>query len=116
MRAFDAAGWRRSDVLSAQTGYGAMRAVVENQGYHEAPMSTLLLDGANPTFTCAKTLDTFFKRHHLRIYTATVSYHDLPIWTSTATHDSGIGFSKLMVLNFLRALLTLFPKSAAIVG
>ncbi len=93
-KAFDAAGWKRVDDLSPQSRYKAMRAVIENQGYREAPMSTLLLNGALPTFTYAKTLDTFFKRHHLRVYRAQGFFHNLPLWTSTATHDSGIAFSK----------------------
>ena len=40
--AFDAAGWAETDVLSARSTYGTLRSVIENQGYREAPMSTLL--------------------------------------------------------------------------
>lgn len=93
-RAFEAAGWVRSDKLDAKSSYGVMRAVIENQGYREAPVSTLLLDNQRPVLTYAKTLNTFFKRHHLRLYAASGSYRGSPLWTSTATHDSGIGFSR----------------------
>jgi len=44
-----------------------MRSIMENQGYGEGPVSTLLLDGQPPTMVFSKTLDTFFARHHLRI-------------------------------------------------
>ena len=45
-RAFDAAGWSQTDARNARSYYGTMRSIVENQGYREAPMSVLLLDGA----------------------------------------------------------------------
>lgn len=92
-RSFDAAGWSQTDARNARSVYGTMRSVVENQGYREAPMSTLLLDGAEPQFTYAKTLNTFFKRHHLRIFARPNIAYGLPVWTSSSTHDSGIGFA-----------------------
>ncbi len=92
-RAFDAAGWSQTDARNARSYYGTMRAVVENQGYREAPMSVLLLNGAAPEFTYAKTLNTFFKRHHLRIFGQPQTAYGLPVWTSSSTHDSGIGFA-----------------------
>ena len=92
-RAFDAAGWSQTDARNARSYYGTMRSIVENQGYREAPMSVLLLDGAAPQFTYAKTLNTFFKRHHLCIFSRPQTAYDLPVWTSSPTHDSGIGFA-----------------------
>lgn len=87
-RAFAAAGWVRSDALDGKSTYGVMRSIVENQGYRAAPMSVLTLNGKRPELTYAKTLNTFFSRHHLRIY------EQKGVWTSTATYDSGIGFSR----------------------
>ena len=92
--AFLAAGWVKTDTLGIESTYGVMRSIVENQGYRAAPMSVLLLDGQKPTFTFAKTLNTFFSRHHLRIYPQAATFNGKPVWTSTATYDSGIGFSK----------------------
>jgi LssY-like putative type I secretion system component LssY len=92
-RAFDAAGWGQTDPLSPRSTYATLRAIVENQGYREAPVSTLLLDGRAPAFTFAKTLDTFFKRHHARVFGAFGQVHDLDVWTASSTHDSGIGFA-----------------------
>ena len=82
-RAFDAAGWSQTDARNARSYYGTMRSIVENQGYREAPMSVLLLDGAAPQFTYAKTLNTFFKRHHLRIFSRSETAYGLPVWTSS---------------------------------
>lgn len=92
-RSFDAAGWSQTDARNARSYYGTMRSIVENQGYREAPMSVLLLNGAAPEFTYAKTLNTFFKRHHLRIFSQSEPAYGMPVWTSYSTHDSGIGFA-----------------------
>ncbi|MGA9717858.1 MAG: LssY C-terminal domain-containing protein, partial [Acidobacteriaceae bacterium] len=70
------------------------RSVAENQGYKRAPMSILLLNGEAPNFAYAKTLNTFSKRHHLRIWRTRETWHGEPVWTSSSTHDIGIGFSK----------------------
>lgn len=93
-RAFEAAGWVQTDELTAQTTYSTIRSVAENQGYKAAPMSTLTLNGEEPEYAYAKTLDTFSKRHHLRIFATTETWYGEKIWTSSATHDTGIGFSK----------------------
>ena len=91
--AFFAAGWAETDNLSGTSVYGVMRSVVENQGYQEAPMSTLLLDGAEPAHTFAKTLDTFFSRHHLRIFARPETFAESTVWTSSSTQDIGVGFA-----------------------
>ncbi|HEX8817311.1 MAG TPA: LssY C-terminal domain-containing protein [Terriglobales bacterium] len=93
-KAFDAAGWVPADPLSTQSKYGVMRSVIENQGYKEGPVSTLVLNGQPPTMVFSKTLDTFFARHHLRIYSQPGAFDGQPIFSSTATHDSGIGINK----------------------
>ena len=92
--AFAASGWVIVDSLTAGTAYSTIRSVAENQGYRQAPMSILLLDGNAPDYAYAKTLNTFSKRHHLRIWTTTQTWNGQPVWTSSATHDVGIGFSK----------------------
>ncbi len=94
LRAFDAAGWSRSDALNAQSSYGAMRSVVENQGYREGPVSTLLLDGKPPIGAWSKTLDTFFARHHLRVFAQSQQFEGKSVFVTSATHDSGIGINK----------------------
>jgi opacity protein-like surface antigen len=92
--AFAASGWVIVDTLSAESTYGTIRSVAENQGYRRAPMSILVLDGKDPNYAYAKTLNTFSKRHHLRIWMSKETWQGEPVWTSSATHDIGIGFSK----------------------
>lgn len=93
-RAFAAAGWVVVDRLTAASTYATVRSIAENQGYKAAPMSTLLLGGKPPEFAYAKTLDTFSKRHHLRIWKTSDVWDGETVWTSSSTHDIGIGFSK----------------------
>jgi hypothetical protein len=92
--AFAASGWVIVDTVTAESTYGTIRSVAENQGYRRAPMSILLLDGNAPDYAYAKTLNTFSKRHHLRIWTSKETWNGEPVWTSSSTHDIGIGFSK----------------------
>ena len=93
-RAFAASGWEPVDQLTAQTTYSTVRSIAENQGYRRAPMSILLLNGSPSKFAYAKTLNTFSKRHHLRIFSTDATWQGEPIWNSSSTHDIGIGFSK----------------------
>jgi opacity protein-like surface antigen len=93
-RAFAASDWVQVDSLTAESTYATIRSVAENQGYKGAPMSTLLLGGQAPAYAYAKTLNTFSKRHHLRIWASSVPWNGQTVWTSSSTHDTGIGFSK----------------------
>ncbi len=93
-RAFAASGWVPVDTLTAETTYHTVRSIAENQAYRSAPMSMLHLDGKPPAYAYAKTLNTFSKRHHLRIWTSTQLWNGETVWTSSSTHDIGIGFSK----------------------
>ncbi len=47
-----------------------------------------------PKYAYAKTLNTFSKRHHLRIFSTGDDWQGEPVWNSSSTHDIGIGFSK----------------------
>jgi hypothetical protein len=93
-RAFAASDWVQVDSLTAESTYATIRSVAENQGYKSAPMSTLLLGGEAPAYAYAKTLNTFSKRHHLRIWGSSLDWSGQEVWTSSSTHDTGIGFSK----------------------
>ncbi len=91
--AFVAAGWNTAAELNAKSGLETFRAVAENRGYKEAPMSVLLLEGAKAEMDLQKQNNTFAKRHHLRVWRRPVSYLGKPVWVSAATHDVGIEFS-----------------------
>jgi len=93
-RAFLAAGWQVPEALSSATAYRTFRALAGNQEYRDAPMSTLLLDGKTPVQSWSKALNTFSKRHHLRLYSTKERWDDKPVFTASATQDVAINFSR----------------------
>jgi hypothetical protein len=91
--AFQAAGWATAAQLDAVSGLETVRAVAEQRGYKEAPMSTLLLEGRPPEMVYQKQYNTFAKRHHLRIFQRPEKFQGREVWVCAATHDTGIDFS-----------------------
>ena len=64
---------------------------MNNDGYGAAPVSDLYLFGRKEDLAFEKTLNTFNKRHHLRLWQTPASAPDgRPIWLGAATHDVGI--------------------------
>jgi opacity protein-like surface antigen len=93
-RAFRAAGWVEADRLSTISGFMTMRSIAESQGYQAAPMSTLLLDERRPDSTLSKTLNTFSKRHHTRIWYLPETWNGMSVLTASSTQDIGISISR----------------------
>jgi len=91
--AFRAAGWTGSRANSVGAGFGAIRAIAQQSADSEAPMRTLLLDGAEADFGLQKSLNTFEKRHHLRMWKRDAEFQGRPVWASAATRDLGTTFS-----------------------
>jgi hypothetical protein len=93
-RAFSEAGWNTAAELNALSKFETMKAIAENRGYSEAPVSILLLDGKPPELVFQKMTNTFAKRHHLRVWKRPVEFGGRPVWSVAATHDIGISFSE----------------------
>jgi len=91
--AFAAAGWHPASNLGEKSKIETLRAIAEDRGYSEAPVSILYLDGRPPAMVFEKLNNTFAKRHHLRIWLRPDQFHEQPVWVSAATHDTGIDFS-----------------------
>jgi hypothetical protein len=91
--AFTKAGWSSAAKLSAASKMETARAVIEDRGYKEGPMSVLLLDGQPPEFALQKGNNTFAQRHHLRIFRRPDTFAGKPVWVCSSTHDTGIEFS-----------------------
>jgi len=94
VRAFEAAGWSPAKQLSAESKLETFRAMAEDRGYKEAPVSILLLDDRPPDLAFEKINNTFAARHHLRIWRRPGLFGGQPIWVSSSTHDTGIDFSQ----------------------
>ena len=91
--AFAAAGWTGSQPNSFRSGVNAIRAIAEDRSFADAPMRTLLLDGEEPEISLQKSLNTFEKRHHLRIWSRPGEWQGEAVWASAATHDTAATFS-----------------------
>jgi len=92
--AFEKAGWASAARLSTASKLETARALIEDRGYKEGPMSVLLLDGKPPDFSLQKGNNTFSERHHLRIFRREGTFDGKPIWVCSSTHDIGIDFSE----------------------
>jgi hypothetical protein len=91
--AFHDAGWSPAARLGEKSKLETVRAVVEDRGYSEAPVSILYLDGRPPDLVFEKLNNTFSKRHHLRIWLRPDVFQGQAVWVCAATHDTGIDFS-----------------------
>ncbi len=69
--AFAAAGWTQADPASLRGRINWLRAVAELRGDGVAPMSLLLLNGAEPDMSWQKGLNDVSKRHHIRMWKET---------------------------------------------
>jgi hypothetical protein len=85
--AFREAGWIEASDLNVKSALKTATATLRQTGYSEAPMSTLLLQGKPPDLVFQKSLNTFAKRHHLRIWQLKSTYKGRAVWVSAATHD-----------------------------
>jgi hypothetical protein len=90
---FEAAGWTAAAAMTSQSKLETFRAIAEQRGYKEAPVSVLLLDGQKPDLVFQKQNNTFARRHHLRIWRREATFEGQPVWLCAATHDTGIDFS-----------------------
>ncbi len=92
--AFDAAGWKTAAEAGAQTSARTFFAVATGQGYSEGPVSLQTMDGKAPDAVFQKQLNTFAKRHHVRIWLRPELFHGQNVWLGAATHDNAIIFSR----------------------
>jgi len=92
-RAFQAAGWSASDPKAAGSILRTYFSIMLRRGYRTAPMANMVLDGNRADIEFEKNLDTFAKRHHLRIWARPAQAPGETVWVAAATEDTGIRFS-----------------------
>ena len=85
--AFQEYGWLQASDLGVKSAIKAAQATVRQTGYSDAPVSALLLQDRLPDLVFQKSLDTFAKSHHLRIWKLTDTYLGREVWVGAATHD-----------------------------
>jgi hypothetical protein len=91
---FEAAGWCSAEKVGMVSSTKTFLAVLRQKGYDTAPVSTFLLDGRPPDLVFQKQLNTFAKRHHVRLWRLPGAVDGSPAWLAAATHDVGIGAEK----------------------
>ena len=85
--AFSEAGWVQANDLNVKSALKTATATLRQTGYNDAPVSTLHLQGKPPDLVFQKSLNTFAKRHHLRIWQLKPTYNGREVWIAAATHD-----------------------------
>jgi ankyrin repeat protein len=92
--AFDESGWYQADSLNVGTGLKTFGATIRRTGYNSAPVSLLTVNGQAPDYVFQKGLDTFDKRHHIRVWKLSETYDGQEVWVGAATHDIAISSAK----------------------
>jgi hypothetical protein len=91
LSAFKQAGWIEPSKLGSRSAVGTVRAMWDDSGYDQAPVSNLYLYSHIEDFAFEKMLNTFLKRHHLRLWKTPATTADgRPIWLGASTHDIGL--------------------------
>lgn len=93
-KAFQDAGWTAATEPGRNSDFKTAQAIIENNGYSEAPMSILTLNGKRADMTFEKQNNTFASRHHIRIWQMPQTFDGKPVLVGAATHDIKIYFSK----------------------
>jgi hypothetical protein len=87
--AFVAAGWHTADPVSRHSVAHNFYALLNNSGYAQEPMMTFLLNGTPEDMNWQKSLNSYGRRDHLRIWRYTPEGATEPVWLSASTHDTG---------------------------
>jgi hypothetical protein len=90
-RAFRAAGWTGEGRRSILAVYRMYHCMVQRMGYLAAPMSKMTLNGVAPDSAYQKSLNTFSKRHHIRVWNQV----EAGVSLGAATEDISYKFRRL---------------------
>ena len=86
--AFRQAGWSTSAAFSKRTFVHTFYAFLNNSRYDQAPMKTLLLEGRPPDMRWQKSLNSYDRRDHLRLWQWSETPDSEAVWLSCSTHDT----------------------------
>lgn len=92
-RAFLTAGWTNSDPLSVRSVLRGFHAVFSLNSDPHLPMASHLLDGKASDSTWQKSLNSYAKRDHLRIWNRPESWEGQTIWLAASTAEAGAAWS-----------------------
>ena len=92
-RAFHAAGWKHGDPTSARSVMRELHAFLAFKSYPEAPISRQLVDGEPVSATWEKSLDSYEKREHLRVWARNDVIGGQTVWLGAMTRETGATLS-----------------------
>ncbi|HEY8996523.1 MAG TPA: LssY C-terminal domain-containing protein, partial [Edaphobacter sp.] len=88
--AFQSAGWDSSDEVSRRAVMHNLYALLNHSGYSRQPMTTFYLDGTPEDMNWQKSLNSYDRRDHLRIWRwQSQDESGRQMWISSSTHDTG---------------------------
>jgi hypothetical protein len=90
--AFTAAGWDEAGPQSFSRRVRWLRAVGDRQAFGSAPMSSLLLNGAEPDMSWEKGFNDVSKRHHIRVWKQPGTWQGQELWIGAATRDINFAY------------------------
>jgi LssY C-terminus len=91
--AFQRANWAGSDSFSKRAFVLQFNALLNESSYVRAPMMPMLVDDKLPEMTFQKSLNSYSKRDHVRLWKREESCAGEPVWLAAATHDVGASLS-----------------------
>jgi hypothetical protein len=91
--AFVAAGWKSGDVMSTRSVLRQMHAFLSFNNYAKEPITTQLLDGRRVDATWQKSLDSYAKREHLRVWGRSDLIEGQTVWVGAMTRETGAALS-----------------------
>jgi hypothetical protein len=91
--AFRQAGWSTSDAFNKKSFFRDFYAFLNNSGYAQAPMRPFLLDGQPADMNWQKSLNSYARRDHLRMWRWSGPEDSETVWVSSSTHDTGATLS-----------------------
>jgi hypothetical protein len=91
--AFQDAGWVNSDTFNRHAFMRDFYAFLNNSGYPKMPMRPFLLNGEPADMNWQKSLNSYDRRDHLRMWEWTDSASTKTVWLSASTHDNTAALS-----------------------
>ena len=91
--AFTAAGWYQADPNSSHAFFKEFSAFLTLSNYSTMPVSKQYLNGQPQEFTWQKSLNSYNKRAHLRIWSQPRAVLGQQAWLSAYTRETGAGLS-----------------------
>jgi hypothetical protein len=86
--AFHVASWDNAALHTKRAWFKNLYALLNNSGYRQQPMMTLFLDGNPEDMNWQKSLNSYGRRDHLRVWRWTSQQTSDPIWVTSSTRDT----------------------------